>query len=608
MAPLWEDGGNPHDHVTGQGPSAGAFLGWKSTDWGPGLEIATAAASTNALTFPTNELLQGVTTELTLFAVFKAGDSGQPDGSQPRRILRYGDGTTRYLMIGYDDNNNRVRCRSDTSGVENELMSAVNSVNPGDMVVVLLTYEDPMSRAYLNGFEYANISDTGSMGSAPDPTYLVGNNAISGGARAFIGQILTWAIWPYALTAGDAQLLAEDPFGLYRMHREVPFIPAPVPATVDRYYVQFTAAGGADSDASLVALESSANAHWMKVQVEGGALAALSGGGHTTSLLAVHDNAGSVTKGVLAIDESSGNLTFVMRNSAGDGAQTAAIAASNFEAGKWYTIFGGHPADGFLTVSVHDEDGVLMGQGALGYAGSDCTTGSGSAYINAGQDTGYGSQGFPGEIGGFAVYDGEPPTLTSVTAYEEPDDEDADIVALVGFYEGQGLTVSDSKASSFDYTLTGVVHWAVDPKAWTAEELITGAETYTLTFNTTSVLLATQPVVVTTSSVLQKTEIKTVTTSSVLQQTEIKTVDTAGVLYEVQYARPESDISAGSWSPSTGGDLYAMIDEVTPNDSDYIYSSTDPSNDVCEVKLESISTPDSVGEVKVIIRHKRVSS
>jgi hypothetical protein len=38
-----------------------------------------------------------------------------------------------------------------------------------------------------------------------------------------------------------------------------------------------------------------------------------------------------------------------------------------------------------------------------------------------------------------------------------------------------------------------------------------------------------------------------------------------------QYARPISDIAANGWQASTGSDLYAMLDESTPNDADYIY-------------------------------------
>lgn len=39
-----------------------------------------------------------------------------------------------------------------------------------------------------------------------------------------------------------------------------------------------------------------------------------------------------------------------------------------------------------------------------------------------------------------------------------------------------------------------------------------------------------------------------------------------------QFARPNRDAAAGGWTPSTGNDLWAMIDEVTPSDADYIQS------------------------------------
>ena len=39
-------------------------------------------------------------------------------------------------------------------------------------------------------------------------------------------------------------------------------------------------------------------------------------------------------------------------------------------------------------------------------------------------------------------------------------------------------------------------------------------------------------------------------------------------------ARPTSDISAGGWTPSTGTELYPMLDELTPDDGDYIETST----------------------------------
>jgi len=39
-------------------------------------------------------------------------------------------------------------------------------------------------------------------------------------------------------------------------------------------------------------------------------------------------------------------------------------------------------------------------------------------------------------------------------------------------------------------------------------------------------------------------------------------------------ARPTSDVSAGGWTPSSGTELYPMLDELTPDDGDYIETST----------------------------------
>lgn len=55
-----------------------------------------------------------------------------------------------------------------------------------------------------------------------------------------------------------------------------------------------------------------------------------------------------------------------------------------------------------------------------------------------------------------------------------------------------------------------------------------------------------------------------------------------------QYARPTSDVSAGTWTASTGSDLFAMLDETSANDSDYI---TTTSASTCEVALGSLSDP-----------------
>lgn len=57
-----------------------------------------------------------------------------------------------------------------------------------------------------------------------------------------------------------------------------------------------------------------------------------------------------------------------------------------------------------------------------------------------------------------------------------------------------------------------------------------------------------------------------------------------------QYARPTSDVSAGTWTASTGSDLFAMLDETSANDSDYI---TTTSASTCEVALGSLTDPAS---------------
>lgn len=57
-----------------------------------------------------------------------------------------------------------------------------------------------------------------------------------------------------------------------------------------------------------------------------------------------------------------------------------------------------------------------------------------------------------------------------------------------------------------------------------------------------------------------------------------------------QFARPTSDASPGTWTASTGSDLYAMIDETVASDADYI-STVNAST--CEVALSTLSDPAS---------------
>jgi hypothetical protein len=57
--------------------------------------------------------------------------------------------------------------------------------------------------------------------------------------------------------------------------------------------------------------------------------------------------------------------------------------------------------------------------------------------------------------------------------------------------------------------------------------------------------------------------------------------------------RPDSDVAAGAWTPSTGSDLWAMIDEVSASDADYITTST---ASTCEMTLTNTTFPGTATE------------
>lgn len=59
--------------------------------------------------------------------------------------------------------------------------------------------------------------------------------------------------------------------------------------------------------------------------------------------------------------------------------------------------------------------------------------------------------------------------------------------------------------------------------------------------------------------------------------------------YSQQYARPNEDISTGSWTTSTGTSYFALIDEVTPADGDYVRGTNGAGT--LEVKLSSVTDP-----------------
>lgn len=63
----------------------------------------------------------------------------------------------------------------------------------------------------------------------------------------------------------------------------------------------------------------------------------------------------------------------------------------------------------------------------------------------------------------------------------------------------------------------------------------------------------------------------------------------SGTFTTFQRSAPASDVSAGSWTASSGSDLFAMIDEASPSDADYIKTAT--AADVCTVALGSLSDP-----------------
>ena len=65
------------------------------------------------------------------------------------------------------------------------------------------------------------------------------------------------------------------------------------------------------------------------------------------------------------------------------------------------------------------------------------------------------------------------------------------------------------------------------------------------------------------------------------------------------YARPTSDITT-QWTPSTGTDHFALIDETTANDADYIYATAAGQTD--EVKLASMTAPQAGTDLKVNYR------
>lgn len=68
----------------------------------------------------------------------------------------------------------------------------------------------------------------------------------------------------------------------------------------------------------------------------------------------------------------------------------------------------------------------------------------------------------------------------------------------------------------------------------------------------------------------------------------------SGVVTET-IGRPTSDISNTGWTASTGSDLFAMLDEVTPDDADYIVATSVGA--ICELDLNPTVYPGTATQV-----------
>ena len=69
-----------------------------------------------------------------------------------------------------------------------------------------------------------------------------------------------------------------------------------------------------------------------------------------------------------------------------------------------------------------------------------------------------------------------------------------------------------------------------------------------------------------------------------------------------QAARPDADTSKGNWTASSGSDLYAMIDEESASDSDYITVGDTGSGEACTISLSSVTDPASGSGHSVVVR------
>jgi hypothetical protein len=82
----------------------------------------------------------------------------------------------------------------------------------------------------------------------------------------------------------------------------------------------------------------------------------------------------------------------------------------------------------------------------------------------------------------------------------------------------------------------------------------------------------------------------------------------AAAVAAVQLVYPTADVTDGSWlnESASATNLYASVDDAaTPNDSDYIRSSSSPSSDAVTLAFGTIPPPDA-GAGVLRIRHRKV--
>jgi len=77
-----------------------------------------------------------------------------------------------------------------------------------------------------------------------------------------------------------------------------------------------------------------------------------------------------------------------------------------------------------------------------------------------------------------------------------------------------------------------------------------------------------------------------------------------------QIARPDEDVSAGTWtpSPSSPATLFDKIDEATPDDADFISSPVAPAAAAVEIGLQTLSDPGASDGHKVRYRIRKDQS